>query len=160
MTTKTSDEIARSMARLEEGVSVTAGSLNTEAFYRRVERQKEAAEERSSPYSVVLGLFLNMARRDKRLSIETLAEQVDSSPLELLLIEEGHHVPEPRVLSKLSRVLEVPPGKLMQLAGHVQSLDQDVARAAYRFAASGSTKPLEPEERAALIEFVNALASS
>jgi len=155
------DESAvRAMAELEEGVSVTAGSLDTEAFYRRVERQRAHSIERESPYSTVLGLFLNIARRERDLTLEQLAAQVDSDPFELFLAEEGRRIPEPRIVSRLARALEVPPGRLMQLAGHIESLDREVATAAYAFAARASTKPLEPQERDALHEFVKALASS
>lgn len=156
---ETKEEAARSMAALEEGVSVTAGSLDTAAFYRRVEQQRAASEGKNSPYAPVLGMFLNLARRERSLTLEQLAKQMDSNPLELLLIEEGRLTPEPRIISKLARALNVPPGKLMQLAGHIESLDKEVASAAYAFVASASIRPLEPSEKAALHEFVKALAS-
>ena len=42
--TRSADEnAARIMADMEEETSVTAGSLNTEAFHQRVERQRAAA---------------------------------------------------------------------------------------------------------------------
>lgn len=160
MAQKTQEEAVRYRANLEEGVSVTAGSLDTAAFYRRVERQRAASEEKTQPYAAVLGMFLNLSRREKSLTLDQLAGQIESDPLELLLIEEGRRVPEPRIVSKLARALGVPPGKLMQLAGHVESLDQEVASAAYAFVASASTKPLDASEKAALHEFVKALASS
>jgi hypothetical protein len=93
---------------------------------------------------------------ERALSLDQLAGQIESDPLELLLIEKGKRIPEPRIVSKLA--LNVPPGKLMQLAGHSESLDKEVATAAYAFAASASTKPLDPNEKAALHEFVKALA--
>jgi transcriptional regulator with XRE-family HTH domain len=160
MTKKSTDEAVRLIAQMEEGVSVTAGSLDTAAFYRRVERQRLASEEKESPFATVLGMFLNLARRDRSLTLDQLALQIEAQPIELLMIEEGRRVPEPRLVSKLARALNVPPGKLMQLAGHIESLDKEVATAAFAFAASASTKPLEPNEKQALHEFVKALASN
>lgn len=154
------EEAARKLADMEEGLSVTAGSLDTEAFFRRVERQRASSSEVASPFPTVFGLFLNMARRERSLTLEALAGQVDSDVFELFLIEEGRRTPEPRIVSRLARALEVPPGRLMQLAGHVQSMDTEVAKAAYAFAARSNTKPLDPQEREALQEFVKALASS
>jgi|GEM_PF-3064782 len=154
------EEAARIMADMEENVSVTAGALDTAAFYRRVERQRAVAEQKPGPYVTVLGMFLNLARRERSMSVEALAKEIDADPMELLLIEQGKHVPEPRIVSRLARALQVPPGKLMQLAGHIESLDQEVAKAAYAFAASANIKPLDKSEREALHEFVRALALS
>lgn len=160
MTYTHNEDAIRRMANMEDGVSVTAGSLDTDAFYRRVEYQRAMSQPTETTFSPVLGQFLNLARRELALSLEQLAEEIDSNAIELFLIEEGRKIPEPRVLSKLARVHNVPPGRLMQLAGHVQALDKEVASAAFAFAARANSKPLEPEDREALHEFVKALASS
>ena len=150
---------ARTMASLEEGVCITAGSLNTTAFYRRVERQRAQSHAKGSPLMTIFGIFLNRARRERSLTLEQLAELTGADALELLQVEEGLAAPEPRVVSRLARTLQVPPGRLMQLAGHVQTLDASLATAAYAFATRSNSKPLEPEEREALHEFVKALAA-
>jgi hypothetical protein len=80
---------AHKIAALEKGVSVTAGSLNTTAFYRRVERQRAMSRAEGSALTTVFGRFLNMARRNLSLTLEQLAEQIDTDPLELLRVEEG-----------------------------------------------------------------------
>ncbi len=154
------EEAIRQMATLEEGVSVTAGVVDTEAFYRRVEQQRAISQQTASAFSSVLGLFLNMARRERSLSLEQLAGEIDSNAMELFLIEEGKKTPEPRLVFRLAGALNVSPGRLMQIAGHAQVLDHEVAAAAYTFATRAHSKPLEPEEREALHEFVKALASS
>lgn len=148
------------IAELEEGVSVTAGSLDIDAFYRRVERQLASAQsDGSSPASVLaFSKFLNLARRERGLTIEQLAEQIDADALEVLQIEEGTKMPEPRIVANLAKALRVLPGRLMQLAGHVDA-DKQVVSAAYAFATRSNSKPLEPEERDALNEFVKALGS-
>jgi transcriptional regulator with XRE-family HTH domain len=149
MTYAINEDAVRRMANLEDEVSVTAGSLNTEAFYRRVERQCEMTKPVEMEFSTILGLFLNRARRDRSLSLEQLADYVDSNTIELFLIEEGKKVPEPRIVSQLSRVLNVPAGPLMQLAGHVQIRDERVISAATAYVARSNSKPLDQDERGA-----------
>jgi transcriptional regulator with XRE-family HTH domain len=156
MKTKLNEPAFREFASLEEDLSITAGTLDTASFFRKLERQRE--ERRESPFGSVLGMFLNLARREKGLSLDALAQLTGATFLELHQAEEGERIPEPRIISKLARTLEVPPGKLMQLAGHVEALDKSLADAACAFAASASTKPLAPDEREALEEFVKALA--
>ena len=45
------EEAVQRMAALEEGVSVTAGALDTEAFYRRVEQQRAMSQQTASALS-------------------------------------------------------------------------------------------------------------
>lgn len=156
---RTEQNDIRKIAELEDGASVTAGSLNTAAFYRRVEQQRALSQSPASPFVTVFGRFLNMARREHSWTLEQLAKQIDADALELLQIEEGLKAPDPRIVSKLARKLNVPPGSLMQLAGHVGARDKRIETAAYAFATRSHSKPLEPEEREALHEFVKALAT-
>lgn len=159
MTDTINEDAIRKIASMEEGVSVTAGSLDTDAFYRQVERQKAMSQQIPTGFSTVLGRFLNLARRERSLSLEQLSEEIDASAMDLFLIEEGRKIPEPQIISKLARSLNLPPGRLMQLAGHVQTLDKEVVSAANAFAGRTNSKPLEAEEREALHEFVKALTS-
>jgi hypothetical protein len=73
----------RKLADLEEGLTVTAGSLDTAAFYRRVERQRYLSHATTAPFMPVFGRFLNMARRERSLTLEQLAEQIGTNACEL-----------------------------------------------------------------------------
>ena len=153
------ESMARNMAELEDGYSVTAGRLDTEAFFKEVE-QRAVEPSQKEAYIGVLSRLISMARRSAGLTREQLATQADVDTMEVFQIEEGVAiVPEPRVVSRIARALNLPPGKLQQLAGHVTILDPQVSTAAYRFAASsGSLQPLSEEQRTALQEFVKALS--
>jgi DNA-binding XRE family transcriptional regulator len=105
----------------------------------------------------VFGQFLNMARREQGLSVQQLAQTIGMNPYDLLLLEVGKELPELRIVSKVANVFHVPPRKLAQAAG-LMIPDRTTALAALAFAASSSTKPLEPEQKEALHEFIRALA--
>jgi transcriptional regulator with XRE-family HTH domain len=117
---------------------------------------KLAAGCHPAPFANVFGQFLNMARREKGLSVQQFAVSTGIDPLEVLLMEEGKEVPEPRIVSKIAQAFDVPTRKLAQLVGHIVP-DAGVTGAALAFAASSSTKPLEPDQKRALHEFIDAL---
>jgi transcriptional regulator with XRE-family HTH domain len=135
----------------EPGTSWAAGDVTLAA----------AAAENSDAKLVqlgnVFGQFLNMARREKGLSVPQLAQIMGMNPYDVLLLEEGKELPEPRIVSKIAKEFGVPPRKLAQIAGHVVP-DTTTASAALAFAASSSTKPLDPSQKEALHEFIKALS--
>ena len=153
------EEAIRRVANREEGISVAAGSPNLESFLNRVERQRVASSETISAFPAILGLFFRMVRRDRCFSLDQFAEQIETNPIDLILIEEGRKTPEPHTITKLAEMLEVSAVRLMQLAGHIRVLDSDVAQAAYVFESRTHSKPLEPMEKEALQDFAKALAS-
>jgi transcriptional regulator with XRE-family HTH domain len=118
----------------------------------------EGSAPRNIPLGNVFGRFLNMARREKGLSVQQLAQAIGINPYDVLLLEEGREAPEPRIVSRVAQTFGVPPRKLAQVAGHVVP-DTSTASAALAFAASSSTKPLEPDQKEALHEFIKALSS-
>jgi DNA-binding XRE family transcriptional regulator len=118
----------------------------------------EEAEPKHVQSGNVFGQFLNMARRERGLSVQQLAQTIGMNPYDLLLLEVGKDLPELRIVSKVANVFNVPPRKLAQAAG-LMIPDRTTAQAALAFAASSSTKPLEPEQKEALHEFIRALAS-
>jgi DNA-binding XRE family transcriptional regulator len=118
----------------------------------------EEAEPKHVQSGNVFGQFLNMARRERGLSVQQLAQTIGMNPYDLLLLEVGKELPELRIVSKVANVFNVPPRKLAQAAG-LMIADRTTAQAALAFAASSSTKPLEPEQKEALHEFIRALAS-
>src|ERR1700761_520641 len=117
----------------------------------------EEAEPKHVQSGNVFGQFLNMARRERGLSVQQLAQTIGMNPYDLLLLEVGKELPELRIVSKGANVFNVPPRKLAQAAG-LMIPDKMTAQAALAFAASSSTKPLEPEQKEALHEFIRALA--
>ena len=160
MTEQQLERSAQALAELEEGCVVTAGSLDVESFYRKVEDTKAQAAHGREPLLGVFSRVINMARRNHGWSIEELASKADVDPLEVFTIEEDlAEAPEPRVVSSLARALRLPAGKMMQLVGHITTLDPRVSGAAMRFAASsGSMEKLTRTERLALNDFVKALS--
>ena len=150
---------AEKMAALEEGCSVTAGTLNLETFDRKV-KESRANQERRDAHLGIFGKLVELKRRDAGLSREALAERANIEVVELFQIETNlEEVPEPRIVSRLSRALDLPAGKMMQLVGHLSVLDGSVSLAAQRFAASsGSMEALTDDEKRALNDFVQALA--
>jgi len=90
--------------------------------------------------------------------VQQLAQTIGMNPYDLLLLEVGKELPELRIVSKVANVFNVPPRKLAQATG-LMIADRTTAQAALAFAASSSTKPLEPEQKEALHEFIRALAS-
>ncbi len=143
------------MAEQEDCGFVSAGGL----FARMLDAQEEQVKQ-SHKNLCILGRLVELARRRKGMSVSDLSEasRLDSS--EIRAIELGQVTdPEPRVLFKLARALDIPPGGLMELAGLMQSRDEVLSQAAVRFAAqSEPTAKLTSKEREALEEFVKVLA--
>ena len=92
--------------------------------------------------------FVELARRERRLSLEQFAEKVDVDLVELLKIEtEEHYKPAIRTVHKIAGFLKVPKQKVMALAGLLQVQDAQFQNAALRFAArSAPVEKLSKEE--------------
>lgn len=103
--------------------------------------------------------LLQLARRERRLSLERLAEQADVDLGELVKIETDEtFTPGLRTVHQLASVLELPAKKLMALAGLLQMKDPSLQQASVRFAArSEPIGNVSPEEHAALEEYVKFL---
>jgi transcriptional regulator with XRE-family HTH domain len=102
--------------------------------------------------------FLDLARRQRGLTLEKLAEKADIGLMELVSVMEEGAQPSPRTVYKLAGVLGVSTRKLMELSGLAAIRDSEFAEAAVRFAArSEPTAALSRDERAALEEFVKVL---
>ena len=150
-------------SELEEqfGPELNGTTMTTEGQAEQVDLSEVSLEE-ADPKHVqsgnVFGQFLNMARRERGLSVQQLAQTIGMNPYDLLRLEDGKDLPELRIISRVAKVFNVPPRKLAQASGVVIP-DQTTAKAALAFAASSSTKPLEPEQRDALHEFIRALAT-
>jgi len=103
--------------------------------------------------------LLQLARRERRLSLEQLAEQADVDLIEVAKIEMGRASSlSPRTIYQLASLLRLPSMKLMVLAGLIQIRDARLQEASLRFVArSKPTKDLSAEETTALGEFVKFL---
>jgi HTH-type transcriptional regulator, competence development regulator len=103
--------------------------------------------------------LLQLARRERRLSLEQLAQKVDVDLGELVKIEADESFkPTPRTIHRLAEFLKLPAKKLMVLAGLLQVKDFGLQQASVRFAArSEPVEDVSPEEHAALEEYVKFL---
>jgi DNA-binding XRE family transcriptional regulator len=107
------------------------------------------------------GALVQLLRRDRKLTVDQLASAVQVGTPELISIElDPKYIPKPRTVFQISRYFGLPDRPLMKLA-NVTTIHSDRLRdAAVRFAASSSkVMELSREERAALAEFVQFLAS-
>jgi transcriptional regulator with XRE-family HTH domain len=103
--------------------------------------------------------LLQLARRERKLSLEKLAERADVDLAELLKIESDEaFTPGLRTVHQLASALDLPAKKLMVLAGLLQVKDPHLQQASVRFAArSEPIGNVSPEEHAALEEYVKFL---
>lgn len=103
--------------------------------------------------------LLQLARRERHLSLEQLAEKAKVDLVEVVNIEMGRASrPSPRTIYQLASLLKLPPKKLMVLAGLVQTRDVRLQEASLRFVVrSEPVNDLSVEEAAALEEFVKFL---
>lgn len=103
--------------------------------------------------------LLQLLRRERRLSLEQLAQKADVELAELVKIETDESFkPTPRTIHQLAGFLKLPAKKLMALAGLLQIKDYNLQQASVRFAArSEPVEDVTPEEHAALEEYVKFL---
>lgn len=151
------------ISRLEDadynGHSLTMLNRIATALNQRLIVTMTAAEPESGTLQFVFHIVIRGLRRGKGLGIEDLARRIDVDPEELRALERGSYTrPQPRTLYKLSQFFDVSPQRLMQLAGAVREVPDDVREHASRFAAcSESFAKLSSEERKLLDEFVKFL---
>jgi transcriptional regulator with XRE-family HTH domain len=103
--------------------------------------------------------LLQLARRERRMSLEELAEKADIDLAVLVKIETDEAFePDLRTVHQLAAVLDLPPKKLMVLAGLLHMKDAGLQQASVRFAArSEPIGNVSLEEHAALEEYVKFL---
>ena len=145
-------------AELEGDLEVAAGLSTADALIAETARARR--EGRSEGTLLAFARLINLKRRERRLTLEALAEQADIDLEELCAIERGElSDPPPRTVYKLAEVLHLPPGKLMQLSGLTEARDEEFCREAVRFhARSQPVERLSREEEKALQEFVKYLS--
>jgi len=144
------------MAHREAYAEISAGLLAIDPIFE-TESVSEASGDKTR---FVLQRFIELGRRDKKLSVEQLAEQADIEISELISIESDiHHLPEPRTLYQLAQTFDVSQTKLMELSGLTKPKDVNYLEEAVRYAArSESIEKLNPEEQAALDGLISVLS--
>lgn len=103
--------------------------------------------------------LIQLARRERRLTLEQLAGKIDVDLIELLKIEtEEQYRPAVQTVYKLAGFLKVPEKQLMALAGLLQIKDAQFQSAALKFAArSAPVEKLTRDERSDLDDIVKLL---
>lgn len=151
-------EWLRRMADAEEQCgSVSVGGLAADLGEFRSAALGTNAESVSS--ALALARLVKLWRREQGLTVEDFAKRAGLSEFEVVGVESGEMVPEPRVLFQLSQAIKISYDKLMYIAGHMIDREGQLMHAAYRFAArSESMEKLTRQEEEALHEFINTLA--
>lgn len=106
----------------------------------------------------VFGRLIEFARRKNSLTVEQLAAKADIDLAVIVDIEtQASPTPNVRTVYQLANALELPPARLMEVAGLAKPRPE-INSAAIKFAArSESTAKLTSEEKDALEEFVKVL---
>lgn len=144
------------MAQIEGDDEIGAGLIAADPTFDGEAVPATPVEEPS----VAFGRFVRLMRRNRRLSVEKLAETVDVDVAELVAIEDdARHKPKVRTIYQLANFFNVPRANLMLIAGLVVAQDNRLVNEAARFAArSDPVATLTPEEREALNAFVAVLS--
>ena len=152
MKMNTDKDWLRKKAEQEDGCFVSVGGL-----VDALEQREQAGNLIPMQHAFVR--FVQLARRERRLSLEQFADKVDVDLVELLKIEtEEHYKPAIRTVHKIAGFLKVPEQKLMALAGLLQVKDAQFQTAALKFAArSAPVEKLSKEEHSDLEEIVKFL---
>jgi transcriptional regulator with XRE-family HTH domain len=146
------------MARAEAdaGIDAQFGAGSPVAFDRwRSSRQGQESKESPDTF----GKVVQMMRRERHLTVESLARRTGIDLGELRQIEAGNFGPQPVVVHKLAGVFAVPSKNLMEVAGLVRRRNTRLTDAAVRFAASADpSAKLTEAERMAWEDFVRELS--
>jgi transcriptional regulator with XRE-family HTH domain len=139
-------------AEQEDGCFVSVGGL-----VDALEQNEQASN--IVPMKPAFVRFVQLARRERRLSLEQFAEKVDVDLVELVKIEtEEHYKPAIRTVHKIAEFLKIPEKKLLALAGLLQVKDPQFQTAALKFAArSAPVEKLSQQEHSDLEEIVKLL---
>lgn len=137
----------------EDGCLVSVGGL-VDAL--------ERAEQRPSnviPFKHAFVRFVQLARRERELTLDQFAGKAGVDLVELLMIEKDEqYTPATRTVHRIAAFLKIPEKRLMALAGLLPVKDAQFQTAALRFSANSEpVEKLSREEHAALEEYVKFL---
>jgi HTH-type transcriptional regulator, competence development regulator len=146
--------------RREKSAEVGAGAA---AFGPEpaIDSEARGSEVAVGATQIAFGRAVQLLRRQRKLTVEQLAQDAHVDLAELVSIEnDPHHRAEPRAVSQLAHVFKISAKAFQQLAGNAVVRDARVREEALRFAArSGSIDRLTTEESRALEQFVAALGA-
>lgn len=147
------------MAGLEADAEIGAGAFAVDPIFDD-SSVPELAQGGDDKAAYAFSRFVRLSRRNRGLSVETLAEQANVEIAELVTIEENvQYKPDLRTVYQLANFFDVPRSNLLQVAGLTIPKDTHLIDQAVRFAArSESVAALTAEERAALEAFVSVLS--
>ena len=145
------------MALLEGNAEVGAGLLTTHADVR--DSSTIAAPDSELQASFAFGQFVNLMRRQRRLTLEQMADDVHVDLPELIAIERNpHHTPHLRTAYQLAKYFDLLLPRVLQLAGLAAPNEPRPFNDAVPFAAnSDPSAELTEEERAVLDAFISVL---
>ena len=134
------------MSSLEEGSTPGSGLLAMRPTLAKSENGKNEETR------IVLSKYLNMARRNKGLSVEELADAIDVEVSEVLSIENNiFYQPAVRTIWKLSEYFNVSQEKMMMISGLTNAKNDEFEEEAVRYAArSAAVNELSDVEKIAL----------
>ncbi len=142
-----------SKAEQEDGCMVSVGGL-----VGALEGTNQVPDNVIS-FKIAFSRFLQLARRDRKLTLERFAEEADVDLAEVLKIEtDEHYTPAIRTVHKVAAFLNVPEKKLLTLAGLLRVKDVQFQNESLKFAArSEPVENLSPEEHFVYEEYVKYL---
>lgn len=137
---------------LDAGLEIGAGTSQHPTSPIQQPLASPAPEADAIAHHVGFGRFIRLLRRQKKLSIEQLAEASESTPEELIAIEnDPRHMPEISTVHAVASYFELPPKRMMALAGIGTVSSSRLREETIRFAAcSEQREPLTPSESDAL----------
>ena len=152
-------EWLRRMAAAEDNATLSVGGLGAELSAAGQEKSLSTPQRTGRS---ALSKLIELRRRERRLTIEQLAEQADVDVEEILDIESGGHGEmEPRTIFQLACALKLPGQKLLVLSRLAEARDEALNQAVVRFAArSKSIGDLTGEEHEALDDLVQFLGKA
>jgi transcriptional regulator with XRE-family HTH domain len=140
----------------DQNLEIAAGSLSLDLV------PPAAGDIANSPRAVAFGRLINLSRRKRGWTIETLAATARIDASEAIRIEHDlDYVPGPRTVYQLSSALDLPSQQMLQLSGNMLVRSRKLGEQAVKFAArSESVDKLSRQEHQALEEFVKYLNES
>ena len=158
MKLKVSKEWCMNMAQLEGDTEIGAGRQAMDPILDEETTLADDSEDESR--NIAFGLFVNLMRRRRGISLERLATEADITIEELYEIEnDTHYTPVLRTTYQLANYFEIPRSGFIQIAGLTTRKNAQLSHEAVRFAARAEAiAKLTPEENAALEAFVAILS--
>lgn len=147
-----SKEWFESRLPLEDGLEIGAGLLHHLTAPTQQPPASPAPEADAIAHHVGFGRFIRLLRRQEKLSIEQLADASESTPEELIAIEnDPRHMPEISTVHAIASYFKLPPKRMMALAGVGSVSSSRLREETIRFAACSEPRdPLTPSESDAL----------